>query len=162
MKEVTLHYSEALLRRAVKAFWWRTTGWLYVIAILLLLFAFGAALWRGDRSWWVGALGTVLGIGIAFAVSIYWVHLRGSLTRFRRMRSPESTFGLGEEGFRVTSDLGTSELAWSTVTEIWRYDDFWLLFFSRAQFITLPAADLDAEAREFILGKAQECGIKVT
>jgi hypothetical protein len=77
------------------------------------------------------------------------------------MRVPEATIELGEERFRVTSDVGMSELDWSTVIEVSRYPEFWLLFFSRAQFITLPAADLSAEAREFILAKVKSCIAKV-
>jgi hypothetical protein len=161
MKELKLHYSEALVRRAVRSFWWRVTGWLYVIAILLMLFSFSAALLRGDRSWWVGAIGTALVLGIIFGLTLYLVHIRGSLSRFRRMRIPEATLAYSEEGFRITSDVGSSELAWSAVTELWRFDDFWLLFLSKAQFITLPAADLDAEVRDFMLHKAQACGTKV-
>lgn len=161
MRSVKLHYSEALIRRAVVAFWWRTTGWLYVVALLLLLFSFCSALWSGDRSWWVGASGTLLVISVAVAIAVYMVHLRNSLVRFRRMRVPEATFGFDEERFRVSSDVGASELDWSTITEIWRFQEFWLLFVSRAQFITLPAADLPADAQEFILAKASTCGAKV-
>jgi hypothetical protein len=161
MTQVKLHYSEALVRQAVRSFWWRSTGWLYVLAMLLLLFSFCSALWSGDRSWWVGVSGTVLTLGIIFAVALYFVHYRATLTRFRRMRQPEATFELGDERFRISSDVGTSELAWGTITEVWRFPDFWLLFLSRAQFITLPAADLDTNAREFILAKAGSSGAKV-
>jgi hypothetical protein len=38
---------------------------------------------------------------------------------------------------------------------------FWLLFLSRAQFITLPLADLDTEARSFILDRAKSHGARV-
>ena len=162
MTPVKLHYSEALIRRAVLAFWWRATGWLYVIAGLVVLIAFCSGLLSGDRSWWVGVSGTILCMAVIVAAALYVVHLRGSLARFRRMRNPEATFELGEERFRVSSDVGTSEMDWKTITEIWCFPEFWLLFFSRAQFITLPAADLSADARDFILAKAKSCGAKVT
>ncbi len=161
MTQVKLHYSEALIRLAVKSFWWRTTGWPYVLAISLLLFSFCSALRSGDRSWWVGVFGTMLALGVVFGIALYCIHYRGSLTRFRRMRLPEATFELGDERFRISSDVGTSELAWSTITEVWRYPDFWLLFLSRAQFITLPSADLDTNVREFILAKTKSSGAKV-
>ena len=161
MPPIKLHYSETLVRRAVKAFWWRTTGWSYVLAFLLLLVGFTSLVWSGDRSWWVGLFGTVLGFAVAFGAALYIVHYRASLTRFRRMRAPEGTIELGEDRFRITSDVGSSELLWSVVTELWRFPDFWLLFVSRAQFITLPTANLDPSARAFILAKLQSHAIKV-
>ena len=153
--QVTLHFSEALIRRAVKAFWWRTTGWSYFVAVVLVLGSFCYALWTGDRSWWVGVSGTILGVAVIMAGALFFIHYRGSLTRFRRMRNPQATFDLGEERFRVCSDVGTAEMTWSTITDIWRFPDFWLLFLSPAQFITLPTADLDPAAREFILRKVK-------
>lgn len=48
------------------------------------------------------------------------------------------------------------------ITEIWQFPDYWLLFFSRAQFITLPLADLDPEAQELILDRAKSHGAKVS
>jgi hypothetical protein len=161
MTSIKLHYSEALIRRAVFAFWWRATGWLYFLAGLVVLIAFCYGLWSGDRSWWVGVFGTILGMAVIVAAALYIVHLRDSLNRFRRMRNPQATFELGEERFRVSSDVGTSEMDWKTITEIWCFPDFWLLKLSRAQFITLPAADLSADARDFILAKAKSCGAKV-
>ncbi len=77
------------------------------------------------------------------------------------MRTPEAMIELGEERLRFSSDVGTTELEWSLITEVWLFPDFWLLFVSRAQFMTVPAADLDPEARNFILAKAKSHGAKV-
>ena len=77
------------------------------------------------------------------------------------MQSPEATFEVGDDRFRITSDVGSSELLWSTITEVWQFPEFWLLFFSRAPFITLPLADLDNEARELILSRATSHGAKI-
>jgi len=161
MTSIRLHYSEALIRRAVQRFWWRTTGWRYVGAFLVVAGSFFYLLWSGDRSWWVGLFGAVLALAVVFAVALYAIHYRASVGRFRRMRTPEATIELGEERFRVSSDVGTSELAWSAVTEVWLFPEFLLLFFSAAQFITIPTADLDTNSRDFILAKARANGAKV-
>jgi hypothetical protein len=161
MKPFKLHFSEALVRSAVWAFWRRVTGWKYWLAIALLLGSFIYGLWSGDRSWFVGASGTILALGIAFAIAIYAIHFRGSIARLRRMKSPEATFEVGEDRFRITSDVGSSELSWKTVTEVWQFPEFWLLFFSPAHFITLPLADLDNDARELILSRAKSHGAKI-
>lgn len=86
---------------------------------------------------------------------------RGSLRRFRRMRAAEATIELGEDRFRVSSDVGTTELEWSAVTERWSFREGMLIFFSRAQFMTIPASDLDARSREFIMSKVRSHGAKV-
>ena len=161
MKMFKLHYSEALIRSAVWAFWRRVTGWRYFVAIALVLGSFIYSISSGDRSWLVGVSASVLCLPVIFSVALYVIHYRGAITRFRRMQSPEATFEAGDDRFRVTSDVGSSEMSWSTVTEVWQFPEFWLLFFSRAQFITLPLADLDSEARELILDRAKSHGAKV-
>jgi hypothetical protein len=161
MEAITLRYTEALLRRAVRAFWWRTIGWTYVAAAVALLCVFSYQLRMGDRSWWVGVLGTVLGLAVTFGVALYTVHYRGTMGRLRRMRTPEATIELGEERFRVSSELGTAEVAWAAVTEVWSFPEFLLVFLSKAQFIALPTTDLGVNAREVILGRVRASGAKV-
>ena len=159
---ITLRYSEALVRRAVGAYWRRTIGWGYVAAMLCMVAVLTLSLVRGDRSWWFGMTATVLVIGIACAVALHVVHTRGSLARLRAMKSPEAVFQPGEERFRITSDIGTSELAWSAISGVWCYPDFWLLFLDRAQFITLPLEHVTPDARQFILDRIRAHGGKVT
>lgn len=162
MNSFQLHYSESLIRKAVWAFWWRATGWRFFIGMAMVLAPLIYMVANGERSWWVGVCAAVFCLGVIFTVALYVVHYRGAITRFRRMKSPEATFEVEDERFRVTSDVGSSELSWSTIIEVWQFPDFWLLFFSRAQFITLPLADLDDEARELILSRAKSHGAKVS
>jgi len=161
MNPIKLHYSEPLIRRAVKTFWFRVTGWRLFTALFLLLAFLVYSIVAGDRSWSVGVTGSVLAIGVIFSVTLYVVHYRVSVGRFRSMHTPEATLEVGDERFRMTSDVGSSEMRWDIVTEIWRFPEFWLMFFSRAQFVTLPLADLDGEAREVILGRVKSHGGKV-
>ena len=161
MKTLTLHFSENLIRSAVFSFWCRTLGWVYPAAILLLGAATVALIALGDRSWYLGIFGTVLVLALTFAAALYATHRRDSLGRFRRMKSPQATLELFEEHLRVTSDVGSSEMIWKAVCDLWCFSNYWLLFFNRAQFITLPLEDLDDEARRFIIEKVQAHGGKV-
>jgi hypothetical protein len=156
MQPITLHYSEGLLRRAVRAFWWHVTRWSYAVPLAVGGAALAVGLWRGDRSWVVGVLGTLLGCLVLISATVYVGHYRSSLGYFRRMRVPEATLELGEERFRLTSELGMSEIGWDAITGVRRYPEFWLLYFSRAQFMTLPTADLPEEARTLILARVKE------
>ena len=161
MPTVTLHYSEGLVRAAVQAFWWRTVGPGVLVVTAVLAVLLGIFLSHGDRTFWVGALGACLAFILAFLTMIYIVHYRGSLGRFRRMREPAATLEMGEERFLMASDAGRSERGWAAVTELWRFPDFWLLFFSPAQFVTLPTADLPEAAREFIVEKLSARRVKM-
>ena len=143
------------------AFWRRVTGWRFFVPIAMIFASFIYSVSSGDRSWWVDVSGSMLCLAVIFAVAFYLVHYRGAIARFRRMQSPQATFEAGEDRFRLTSDVGSSELSWRTITEIWQFPEFWLLFVSPSQFITLPLADLDNEARELILNRAKSHGAKV-
>jgi len=161
MKPITLHYSETLMRRAVMAFWFRITGWRFFVAGIISIFSLIYLLLNGNRSWEVGVMGTVVAFAIVISITVYVVHYRSAINRFRRMRIPEGTFESGDETFRITSDVGSTELSWKTIREVWRFPDFWLVFFSPALFITLPTADLDDEAREFIASQIKSHGGKI-
>jgi YcxB-like protein len=160
MKSITLHYTETFLYRVVRLFWWRKTGVSYFATFTLLAVALGYFWSHGDRSWWVGALAAVLLLGLTVGIAVYVVHHRQTLSRFRRLRTPTATLEMGAERFRLSSDVATSEAAWSTITEVWKFDDFWLLFFSPAQFVTIPLADLDDAARQFLHDRLLAHGAK--
>lgn len=159
--QATLHYSEALLRRAVRAFWLRLTGWSFLAAMLVIAGAVAALLIQGNTSWVTGTLATVFVIGAVVAVSLYTIPARESLRKFREMESPVASFVAEESTFSFSSELGNSSLTWSAVTEIWRFKEFWLLSLSKSQFITLPLADLPSDMQAFVLEHIRAAGGKV-
>jgi hypothetical protein len=161
LHKTTLNYTESLLRQAVYAFWRRTVGIGLFVALSLLACSLAWMLWQGDRSWVVGAVGVFLFFGFGFAVFVYVVHLRNTLAKFRAMGAPSAVLELGEASFAVSSGLGSSTLAWSAVTEVWCYPSFWLLLFSKAQFVTLPLASVPPEMQAYILSRVLSAGGKV-
>jgi YcxB-like protein len=159
--EVTLRYNEPLLRRAVVCFWWRTVGPGYVIAQVILAACLVWLMLNGDRSWLSGALAMCFVMGIAVPVAVFVVHYRNSMRKFRAMGEPEATFTAGESSFSLASRLGSSTAPWSAITEVWQFPTFWLLFFSRAQFSTVPLADITPETKAFILERVEASGGKI-
>ena len=77
------------------------------------------------------------------------------------MKIPEATLELGEERFSVKSDVGYSEIEWSLISHIWRFDKVWLIFFSAGEFMTLPIAEFTQESKLFIISKAKAKGAKI-
>ena len=86
--QTTLIYSEILIRRAVLAFWWRSVGFGFPVALGLIAFSLADLLYQGNTSWVVGVLASVLFVGIAFIATIYFVHLANSMQKFRTLGDP--------------------------------------------------------------------------
>jgi hypothetical protein len=159
--QVQLHFSESLVRRAVRRFWWRTVGWRYIGTFAAMLAYLVFTVWNGDRSWWVGALATLLIVGTIIPAAVYFVHMRRTLSKFREMHDPVCVLELGDDRVGLRSDSGAAELEWKAVTDVWCFPEAWLMFFSRSQFATLPTADLNAEAQNLIRAKGAAVGFKV-
>ena len=160
MNETKLRYSEPLLREAVRSFYFRAVirgfGPFFFVMCALLAVCLAYLLWSGDRGWAVGAFAAaLLFIGIFFLV-LFLAHHRNTIGRFRQMRSPEATLSYDDERFTLTSELGSATMPWSSITEVWRFPRFWLLLFSRSQFVTLPLDALDESTQDFITHKTQK------
>ena len=156
--QTTLNYNESLIRKSVLSFWWRVAGLKFIAALCVIAASLGFFLYTGDKSWYVGAQATVLIIGIVFLVTLYWSHIHNGLSKFRAMGSPKASFSASDTSFTFESGAGSSTLPWSSVTEIWQFEQYWLMFFSKAQFVTLPLADLSPEFRASILERVRTSG----
>jgi hypothetical protein len=154
VREVEVRYTDALVREAVRGFFWRrirsSLDGTVRIALALVLGTLFWALWQGDRSWFVGALGTTLILVAGVLIAAYRARQRDSLERYAAMRDPSAKFVFGDDALTVSSELGSSTMPWSAVTEIWEFPRFWLILFSRANFITLPTQTVSAETLAFL------------
>ncbi len=159
MKGTKLHYTEPLLREAVRFFVCRSImrglGLRFFFALAVVAAAAVYLILHGDRSWFVGVFGSLLAFAGLFFVFIYLAHSRNTVGRFRQMRVPEATLSCNEDQFTLTSELGSATMPWSSITEVWQHPRFWLILFSRSQFSTLPLDCLDDETRAFITRKTQ-------
>lgn len=154
--EATLFYSEPLLRRVVFAFWRRTVG----IGLPLVLVGLGISIAVGayfyGMNWFLALVASLVILGTLLIVAIFITHYRHTLARFRRLKAPTATLVADCEQLTVTSDLGSSTIAWRVISEVWQFPEFWLVMFSRSQFMTLPLEGLSSELREFILERVAE------
>jgi YcxB-like protein len=159
--DATLIYSKALLHQAVFAFWRRSVGIGFFVALLIAALGLIVLMALGQSSWIIGGLAAVLLVGVAFAMVVYVVHYRRSLHKFSQMDNPEAKFHAEESSFTMSSDIGTTTLQWSSVKELWQFPNVWLLLYSKAQFTTLPLACLSAETQAYIVQRVRESGGKV-
>ena len=158
----TLRYTEQLVAQAVRHYWRRTVGVGFLVAVALMI---GFLIWllvEGDRSWVVGLVAAVVLLGVLMPVAVYVVHYRNSLGKFREMSEPVAELVADQNGITMSSDRGSSSLKWELVKEVWRFDTLWLLLFSKAQFVTLPLADLPGPMQAFILERVKESGGRIS
>jgi len=159
--QATLIYTEPLLRRAIFAFWRRTVGIGFLVALAVLMISLGVLVAQGTASWLIGVLATVLVVGVVFIAALYLIHYRNAVRKFREIGDAEATFRAEESSFTVSSAIGTTTLQWSAVKELWQFSEVWLLLYSKAQFSTLPLACMSPEMQAFVVQRVRASGGKI-
>jgi hypothetical protein len=159
--ETILIYNELLIRQAVFAYWRRTVGAFFVPFLFAMTAWFVALVLEHDLSWQTGVFGTILGLGFVMSASVYVIHYRNSLAKFRELKDAEANFQADEQSFSVESNIGKSTLHWTSVKEVWKFQDVWLLLFSKAHFSTLPVANLYPDLQQLIIDSVRAAGGKI-
>ena len=159
--QATLKYNEPILRRAVFVFWRRIVGIGIPVTLVVCLCGLAVLLLQDETSWIVGALATFFAMVVAFIVAIYVAHLRIAMRKLHNMEASQLVFAAEESSFTIVSKIASSTLAWSVVTEVWRFPTFWVLLFSKAHFFTFPLAGVSQEMQTFVIEKIRSAGGKV-
>ena len=100
-------------------------------------------------------------LGLVFMSALYVIHFRNAVRKFNAMGNPCAELTVSKESFTLSSGLGTTTLRWSAVSELWQFPEVWLLFFSKAQFITLPLEGLSQESMAAIVQNVEVAGGKI-
>jgi hypothetical protein len=156
-----LVFTREVVRAAVRAYLWRTVGTRFWVVCGALLVYLCVRLASGDRSWYVGALGAIVVIALAFPAFGYRVQLRHGMARLEAMGTPEATLELGDERLRIASGAGAAEFPWSEVKQVWRRDQLWLVELKAGGYFTLPLSGVDGEALRFLVERVSAAGGKV-
>ena len=158
MHRATLKYDEKLVNRAVRSYWRRSLGLSVLVGVPLVWLFLALRIAEGDRSWYVGLLAAAALIGVGMPIVAYSVHYRNSMAKFRDMKEPIATFTAEEDSFTLSSDHGTSTLKWEAIKEVWGFEGFWLLLFSKAHFATIPLEGLTGEMQSYVLERVRRSG----
>jgi len=162
MPPIELQYSEEIVRSAVKEFCKRSIGLGLPVAFGLMLMFFIYLLWTGNTSWITGVVGSVLAFAVVMVITLYVAHYRNSMQRIRAMRQPKALLELSSDSLTIKADSGSSNVPSKSITEVWAYEDFWLVFLSRAQFFTIPLANMDSDSQAKIRSKFDDWGLKIS
>jgi hypothetical protein len=161
--EVQVHYTEMLVRKAAHRFLARFARRDVAIGLGGVLAGIGA--WLALGLHWPYAVALV-GAGlvlIALAVFMSLAYVRSALGKFRALADPVVLWRFGEDSLATTSNLGSAEIRWQVVSEVWRFPEVWLLFFGSKGwgYSTLPTDALKPDVQEYILARIQANGGKV-
>jgi hypothetical protein len=162
MHRASLKYDEHLVNRAVRSYWRRSLGIGVLVGVPLICVFLAMRIADGDRSWYVGLLAGAALLGIGIPAVVYWVHYRNSMAKLRDMKEPVATFVADEDTFTLASDHGSSTLKWEAIKEVWKFDGFWLLLFSKAHFATIPLDDVSDAMRSYVLERVKRSGGSVS
>jgi hypothetical protein len=157
-REITVSYSDDILRFTVWKFWIRSIGVGGFIGFAVICVAFLYLFLSGNRSWFVGFLGAMVCVSFGIGVVSYFIYLNRSLEKFRRMDTPSAKFRFSDDRIGIESDIGWTELSWKMIEKIWKYPSVWLVFIVKQGYFTLPTAEIDDELKEFISQKVKENG----
>lgn len=160
--QTTLFYYNSLIKRAVFSFWWRVVGVKFLVALGLIIFSLVQGYRAGNQSWLMGVLATVLFFCFVFMFSLYFIHYLGAIKRFKAMGEPSATLTLTDEACTFVSGAGSATIPWTSIPELWQFADYWLLFYSKAQFSILPTANLTPVIKSFIVKHVQQAGGKIS
>lgn len=160
--ETTLDYDQALIKRAVRSYWRRVAGWRTVLAMILCLTSLSIFLLRGQRSVFPMLVALAVLICLVFLAVLYLVRYQKSMARLRALGRPQSVLIVDDEGLTSRSTQGEMTVSWSAVAQVWKFPDYWLVFFSRADFITIPLASVPAQMQVFIDERVRAAGASVS
>ena len=160
--EITVTYTESLVRTATRRFLMKLLGWDYLAVCLLMLAGLGVLVALGQRGWFVGAVGAVLALAVLVAASTTIAYHRRATSALRKMKTPQAKWVFDDEGIAVESDVSAGRVKWRAIEKLWCFPDVWLLFVAKGVYSTLPANDLPDETKAFILNKLQEAGAKIS
>ena len=149
-------YTEPMLRRAVRLFVWRSSGeilrrrgWLLLVAIALIGMGLARG-WRTDPSWVLAAYIAATALVPLVFLLVWRAHFVNTVGKFRSMASPTAEFVFRDQDMSISSALGSVSLPWTRLIDVWETPEFWMMFLTRSQFVTLPVASLSEEARVFL------------
>jgi len=154
---VTVHYSEPMLKTAVRTFVWhqikRAFGWKLMLAFALVTFTLSTWLWRGGDDWLIGFLSALTLFLFLMPVLVYLAHMKNTLGHFRSMQSSQANFSFYDHDFCIKSSNGLAQLPWSNITELLELPDYWLFVLAPNQFITFPIKQADEKTLTHIRSK---------
>ncbi|MDT2024323.1 YcxB family protein [Methylocella sp. CPCC 101449] len=144
-------YTPEIVRDAVKTYVRRRLFaeqkglWIAAGAMAVL---FIGLLWSGQRDWLTGIVGAAAVLPALLLIAGWRAHSANTVGRFSRMKEPVAEIAYDATTLSFTSDLGSAQVPWSQLTEVWQRPGYWMIFFDKNQFNVLPDDDMPDGLRQ--------------
>src|SRR5271165_1834830 len=151
--QVKVYYTEEEVRSAAKQFYKRYRRRDRIIAGVLILLAVSVQLFFGMTWQQPVALLAILAASLLIVYFEGYRYVHNSFHGFRSMKEPTCLWQFSEENLAASSELGSMEVPWKVLAEIWCFPDVWLLYFGRrgTDYCILPISALSAEVQSLII-----------
>ena len=153
MATCNVTYSEGVVRRAVRTFFWRRfktpLGVLYLGSFPILLGAIGFAYSIDGPNWFVGAVGLLLVLNIIIQATPYFVLPKAFAKRIADPAKRSAEVETSTEGVRVTNGPNAALLPWKRFKYIWVYDQYIILAVRppMLMFVIIPTEGMTSDVR---------------
>ncbi|KGD86027.1 YcxB family protein [Rhizobium sp. YS-1r] len=151
-----VRFDDEVVRDAVRAFViqrtvreqkmkWGAAALMLVACLVLLL--------QGNFT--LAILAVVVACFPALFSAIVWrAHSANAFGRYGRMKDRRADVSIDAEGFGIASDLGTGNLTWRNVTEIWERPRSFMLFSGSNAFNILPRETMPKEPQAYLSARS--------
>jgi hypothetical protein len=156
----TVRYTREACWISALRYWQRRLGMRYAIELVIGVGLIVLAT-QGPYRWLEIAITVAVSIFALLGAGLLVIHWRRALAGLAVLRPPESTWILTEEAVGQRSSLGESAIAWTSLAELWKFEDVWLLIWGRDVYSTIPIAQFPRQARQFVERRVRESGGKI-
>ncbi len=158
---IHLNYSKQLIKKAARAYWRRYIAPLSIGLLLTLTIILIVDLFIHGKTGYVGHISIILLLSGTTAAASYFMILRQAFVPFNRMKKLEAMLELSDDGFKITSNINSSEFRWAVISKIMRLENAWVICFSKYGIMVLPISNVNPEAKEFILSKIKKYNAEI-
>lgn len=162
-RTIDVSYTEDIVRDAVRTFVWQrgVLGnkmlWATEAALIALFIWLRGS---GENGWLSGVVSVVVLLPPCLVAAMWVAHHRHTVGKFRKMPSRQGEFVFLDDALEVASELGSAKIPWSSITEIWKKADYWMVFMGPNQFMTLPTATAAPTDLAFLEGKVPSAMVR--
>eukprot|EP01037_Dinobryon_pediforme_P004401 gene4401-4448_t len=145
-----VHYTKKIVLNAVNAYVWRrgVTGQKKLWVAVAIVIAVNAA-FPGINGLFLPQIEIFVSLLPFTFLAVMWLaHYRNTVGKFDSMVRRSANILIGDDQLSLSSDLGSTQIPWARITEIWEMPDLWMLFLAPNSFFCIPTgtispADLD-------------------
>jgi hypothetical protein len=156
----TVRYTREACWISALRYWQRRLGARYAIELVIGVGLIVLAT-QGPYRWLEIAITVAVSIFALLGAGLLVIHWRRALAGLAALDPPESTWILTEEVVGQRSSLGESAIAWTSLAELWKFEDVWLLIWGRDVYSTIPIAQFPRQARQFVERRVRESGGRI-